>query len=643
MSTTDFNGFGFDERILRALDETGHKTPTPIQEQAIPLLLQGKDLVAVAQTGTGKTAAFALPAIQILSEKPIKVGPNEVRALILAPTRELATQIEKNMKIYARHLKLKHACVYGGMPYRPQIQDMKKGVDVLVATPGRLIDLLERGHVNLAFLELLILDEADRMLDMGFIHDIRALIDLMPEDRQSLLFSATMPPKVGDLARTLLQEPVSIEITPESTPVDRIKQSVMFVKAVDKLPLLLSLIKKDEYKRVIIFTKTRYKADKVADHISKTGIVAEAIHGDKSQAKRQRVLNGFQKGKVQILVATDVAARGIDVSDITHVINYELPMEAESYVHRIGRTARAGSTGTAIAFCDGAERGLLSGVERNMKMQLPVDTNHDWHDEKSAQKSGGAGGGNSRNRSGGGGRGGFAGKRDGGGSRDAGAGRREGSKARWGKPRRDKEAPRRDSRPNTDRDSRNDNERQDRLANSNNYRRDRDQTPVKSLFDRPSRDENTSRDARKDNDRDNDKRSFSKPRERNGLEGGNRNEFGRGGRGRNTTQKPRRSGHQGDSRDDGRENNSRTSNLDGAKEHSRPARHVNKGKETSDFKSPKFDDKPASRRGAKPAGKSFKGKPGGGKAYAEKKGGPVKGKRQASNDGGSKPLFRGRP
>ncbi|WP_420549274.1 DEAD/DEAH box helicase [Curvivirga sp.] len=398
MSHTNFDEFGLDDRILRALNETGHEVPTPIQSQAIPMLLEGKDLLAVAQTGTGKTAAFAIPTIQLLSEKPIKVGPNEVRALILAPTRELAEQIHKNMRIYANHFRMKHVVVYGGTTYRFQIQAMKKGADILVATPGRLKDLLERGVVNLNFLELLILDEADRMLDMGFIHDIRQLIEHMPEERQSLLFSATMPPKVKELGASLLQNPESIEITPESTPVDRITQKVMFVSATDKLNLLMKIFKeqKEELERVIIFTKTKWKADKVAAHLDRSGTPSEAIHGDKKQAKRQRVLNAFQKGRIKVLVATDVAARGIDVSNITHVINFELPMEPENYVHRIGRTARAGTTGHAIAFCDKAEKGILNSIERIMNMKLDVDENHDFHDEAAANSGRKKDGGRSR-------------------------------------------------------------------------------------------------------------------------------------------------------------------------------------------------------------------------------------------------------
>lgn len=392
MTYQDFNEFGFDDRILRILDETGHHKPTPIQSEAIPALLEGKDLMGIAQTGTGKTAAFALPAIQRLAEKNVKLGPREIRALILAPTRELVVQIEKNCKTYARYMRLKHLAVYGGTSYRPQISALRRGgSDILVATPGRLIDLLESGHIELGFLELFILDEGDRMLDMGFINDIRKLTEYMPADRQSIFFSATMPPKVKDLANTLLNNPVHVEISPESTPVDRIDQKVMFVNAKNKLPLLLKMFKNEEWQRVIIFTKTKYKADKVADHLSRAGFPADAIHGDKSQSKRERVLNAFRKGKINALVATDVAARGIDVSDISHVINYELPLEPESYVHRIGRTARAGSKGHAIAFCDSQERSLLRFIEKIMDMKLPVDEDHEFHEEVKSNKGGNGG------------------------------------------------------------------------------------------------------------------------------------------------------------------------------------------------------------------------------------------------------------
>ena len=372
MTLSTFAELGVAEPLQRALHAENYLNPTPIQQQAIPLLLQGKDLLGIAQTGTGKTAAFALPLLQRLSESDRRAPARGAKALILAPTRELAIQIGEGIETYGRHLKLRHAVIFGGVGQNPQVRALSKGIDILVATPGRLLDLLAQKHLRLDAVETLILDEADRMLDMGFIRDVRKIVAAVPKKRHSLLFSATMPNDVAHLAADLLNDPRRVEITPAATTVERIEQQVYFVDGSRKRALLAGLLADRSFSRVIVFTRTKHGANRVAGHLEKTGITARAIHGNKSQSARQKALSEFKEGSVRVLVATDIAARGIDVDNVTHVINFELPNEPESYVHRIGRTARAGTTGIAVSFCDAKERSYLRDIERLTKKRLTV-------------------------------------------------------------------------------------------------------------------------------------------------------------------------------------------------------------------------------------------------------------------------------
>jgi len=367
-----FAALGLSESLLRALDGAGYKTPTPIQAQAIPPLLEGRDLLGLAQTGTGKTAAFVLPMLQRLGGDRRHLLPRTTRALILAPTRELATQISESIRTYGRHAGLRHAVIMGGVSQRLQVKAMARGVDILVATPGRLIDLVEQKQVDLGRAGLLVLDEADRMLDMGFIRDVRRLIALLPDNCQSMLFSATMPKEVARLAAEMLQDPVRVEIAAKSVAVDRIDQRVHHAARADKRKLLNDLLADPDLSRVIVFTRTKRGADRVAKQLADNGVRAAAIHGDKTQSAREKALDSFREGRSRVLVATDIVARGIDVDDVSHVINYELPNDPESYVHRIGRTARAGASGIAISFCDAEERDQLRGIERLIKRQLTV-------------------------------------------------------------------------------------------------------------------------------------------------------------------------------------------------------------------------------------------------------------------------------
>ena len=341
------------EPILKALEQTGYTTPTPIQEQAIPVLLKGKDLLGCAQTGTGKTAAFAIPIIQRLYQSDSKKG---IKALILTPTRELAIQIGESFDAYARYTRVKHTVIFGGVPPKPQIDALKRGVQVLIATPGRLLDLQAQGYISLKGLDYFVLDEADRMLDMGFIHDIKRVLKLIPDKRQTLFFSATMPPEIEKLANSILTSPEKVEVTPVSSTVDTIQQSVYFVEKNEKKDLLLYLLKDKSIESVLIFTRTKYGADKLAKILNKNSVVAEAIHGNKSQNARQRALNNFKDRSTRVLIATDIAARGIDVNLLSHVINYELPNISETYVHRIGRTGRAGKEGTAYNIISGRKQ-----------------------------------------------------------------------------------------------------------------------------------------------------------------------------------------------------------------------------------------------------------------------------------------------
>ena len=372
MTHSTFTTLGLAEPLLRALASENYLVPTPIQAQAVPLILAGRDVLGLAQTGTGKTAAFGLPLLQHLSEKRQGNTPHAPRALILAPTRELAVQIDESLRTYGRHLKLRHAVILGGVNQHRQVQTMRGGVDVLVATPGRLLDLINQKHVRLNAVSILVIDEADRMFDMGFIRDVRKIVSYVPRQRQSLLFSATMPTEVAHLVAEVLRDPVRIDVSPKTIMADKIEQRVYFVPAQDKRPLLNNLLADAAMKRVIVFTRTKHGANKVAEHLERAGHRTEAIHGNKSQNARQRALEAFRQGRSRVLVATDIAARGIDIDDVTHVVNFELPDVAESYVHRIGRTARAGSAGIAIAFCDPSERPSLRAIEKLVKQDLTV-------------------------------------------------------------------------------------------------------------------------------------------------------------------------------------------------------------------------------------------------------------------------------
>ena len=372
MTNTSFADLELSGQVLRSLEDANYQTPTPIQAKAIPLLLDGFDLLGIAQTGTGKTAAFTLPLLHNLEEDDRRAGPRRARALILGPTRELVLQISQSINTYGRHLRMRQAVVMGGVSQRPQVDALRRGVDVLVATPGRLLDLIDQGHVDLSRTEYLILDEADRMLDMGFIRDVRSIVSKLPEQRQTLLFSATMPSEVAKLAREILFEPERVEIAAKTVSVDRIDQHVHHLDAAVKGARLSELLAAPDMERVIVFTRTKYGADKVVRHLTRGGISAEALHGNKSQGARQRALDKFRKGRSRVLVATDIASRGIDIADVTHVINYDLPNVPESYLHRIGRTARAGASGVAISFCDASERKQLRSIERLIKRPLTV-------------------------------------------------------------------------------------------------------------------------------------------------------------------------------------------------------------------------------------------------------------------------------
>src|SRR5471030_3171550 len=375
-STIKFTQLALTEPLLRALSQKNYNEPSPIQAQAIPYLLQGRDLIGVAQTGTGKTAAFALPILQRLAENPAPATPRRPRALILAPTRELAAQIAQSFGDYGKFLKLSHAVVFGGVSASPQIRALQRGVDILIATPGRLQDLERSKHVVLDKVEVFVLDEADRMLDLGFVHEIKRIITKLPPKRQSLLFSATMPLAIQELASSIVHNPARVEVTPVSSTAERIEQHVAYVNRGDKAKLLVHFINKYPEGLVLVFVRMKHMANKLVDQLFKDGVKAEAIHGNKSQGARERALSNFRAGHSRVLVATDIAARGIDVKGITLVVNYDLPEEPESYVHRIGRTARAGKDGMAIAFCDSSERNLLRGIERLIRRSIPVLKNH---------------------------------------------------------------------------------------------------------------------------------------------------------------------------------------------------------------------------------------------------------------------------
>jgi len=372
VTESTFDALGVAEPILRALKAEDYVTPTPIQLQAIPTLLDGRDMLGIAQTGTGKTAAFTVPILQRLSVGHEAPRSREVKGLILAPTRELAIQISESVSTYGQFLGIRHTVIVGGVNQNPQVKALSKGVDVLIATPGRLLDLANQGHVVLDNTQTLVLDEADRMLDMGFIHDIRKIISKLPEERQSLLFSATMPPEIAKLAGKILKDPARVEITPKVVTVDRILQQVFFAEGPEKKDLLVRIMDDPSVEKVIIFTRTKHRANRVAQILERAGHPALAIHGNKSQNARQKALGAFKDGSIHALVATDIAARGIDVDEVTHVINFELPNEPESYVHRIGRTARAGADGVALSLCDATEVPYLNDIEKLIKKQLEV-------------------------------------------------------------------------------------------------------------------------------------------------------------------------------------------------------------------------------------------------------------------------------
>ncbi len=381
MHSKKFSELNLIEPLQRALIETGYETPTPIQQEAIPPLLEGRDLLGVAQTGTGKTAAFALPILHRLAQANRRAERKHVRTLVLTPTRELAIQIYESFQTYGKHLKLSYSVVFGGVGQGPQVKALSNGVDVLIATPGRLLDLLEQRHLTLAKLEIFVLDEADRMLDMGFINDIRKIIKLLPAQRHNLFFSATMPPDIQKLSETILVKPVKVEVTPVSSTAEKIQQTLMFVDKAAKRDLLRHVLKDNKLKRVIVFTRTKHGANRVSETLEKNQIPSEAIHGNKSQNARQRALENFRSGKIRVLVATDIAARGIDIDGITHVINFEVPNIAESYVHRIGRTARAGAEGSAISFCDAEEKSFIRDIEKLIGKPIPIVKDHPYHSE----------------------------------------------------------------------------------------------------------------------------------------------------------------------------------------------------------------------------------------------------------------------
>jgi ATP-dependent RNA helicase RhlE len=411
-----FSAFGLSEPVLRALREEGYDRPTPIQTQAIPPVAAGRDVLGCAQTGTGKTAAFALPILHRLSALPLAGGSRPIRVLVLTPTRELAAQVGDSFRAYGRHLPLRTTVIFGGVGQGPQVSDLRRGVDIVVATPGRLLDLKQQGHVRLDQLTTFVLDEADRMLDMGFIHDIRKIVAAVPPKRQTLFFSATMPKEIRGLADSLLHQPVEVAVAAVSSTAETVQQRLYFVARNDKQGLLQHLLQDKAIAKVLVFTRTKHGADRVAERLEKAGIPAAAIHGNKSQNQRLRAIADFKSGRSRVLVASDIAARGLDIDEITHVVNFELPNEPETYVHRIGRTGRAGASGIAISFCDGEERAFLRDIERIIRKPVPVVAEHPFLPgaartappappmEHRAERSWGGGGGGQRQQRGGGGR-----------------------------------------------------------------------------------------------------------------------------------------------------------------------------------------------------------------------------------------------
>lgn len=359
-----FKELNIIQPVLKAIEEKGYTVPTPIQEKAIPVALSGKDVLGCAQTGTGKTASFAIPIIQLLQTKKDSPKRQGIKALILTPTRELALQISECIDDYAKYTPVRHGVIFGGVNQRPQVNMLQRGTHILVATPGRLLDLMNQGYVHLDQVEYFVLDEADRMLDMGFIHDIKRILPHLPKEKQTLFFSATMPASIVSLTNSLLRSPVKISITPESPTVDAIEQFIYFVEKAEKGHLLISLLRQAENQSVLIFSRTKHNADRIVRVLGKAGIGSQAIHGNKSQAARQTALGNFKSGKTRVMVATDIAARGIDINELPLVINYDLPDVPETYIHRIGRTGRAGNAGTALTFCSQEERKLVNSIQR---------------------------------------------------------------------------------------------------------------------------------------------------------------------------------------------------------------------------------------------------------------------------------------
>jgi ATP-dependent RNA helicase RhlE len=382
-----FDDLKIIEPILAALKQEGYTTPTPIQQQAIPHALQQRDILGCAQTGTGKTAAFSIPILQLLSERTQGAkGNRPIKALILTPTRELAIQIDESLKAYGRNLGLRHLVIFGGVGQTPQTEALKRGVDILVATPGRLIDLINQKYISLQHIEFFVLDEADRMLDMGFIHDVKKVIAKIPAKRQTLFFSATMPAEIQKLADTILNKPVKVEVTPVSSTAEKVEQEIYFVDKPNKKNLLIHLIDELNIQHALVFARTKHGSDRVARDLNKAGIKADSIHGDKSQNARQRALSNFKERKIKVLVATDIAARGIDIDDLQHVINFDIPNVAETYVHRIGRTGRAGASGKSISFCDAEEKAYIKDIEKLTGNKIPFKTNHPWPIKQSVEE-----------------------------------------------------------------------------------------------------------------------------------------------------------------------------------------------------------------------------------------------------------------
>ena len=373
-----FESLNIIEPVVRSLKQEGYSVPTPIQSEAIPVILNGNDLIGVAQTGTGKTAAFAVPILQLLFNKKSFERKRKIRSLVVTPTRELAIQIEESFKTYGRYTGLTCTVVFGGVNQNPQAAALRNGVDILVATPGRLLDLMNQGIISLDDVEIFVLDEADRMLDMGFIHDVRRIISCLPLKRQSLFFSATMPPEIVRLAGSIVHKPVKVEVTPSASTVDIVNQYVYFIDKGNKNAMLIELLKDEMIKTALVFTRTKFGADKVVRVLNKKNISAEAIHGNKAQNARQRALSNFKSQTTRVLVATDIAARGIDVDDLEYVINYEIPNISETYVHRIGRTGRAGANGTAISFCDAEEKAYLRDIEKLITKKIQVVEDHPY-------------------------------------------------------------------------------------------------------------------------------------------------------------------------------------------------------------------------------------------------------------------------